>query len=122
MSEILKRNKDIVAMKNAGKTQREIAQEYNISRQRIQQIESSLGLNRKKESLEKDYMCKNCGDMFTSRNIDRKYCSRECSSSFRKVKRTAKELHDYQEKLKEKKRIYAREYYKTIAKKKRLDK
>lgn len=118
MKNIAKRNIEIIKMKELGVTQQEIADYYKITRQRVQQIEASLGLDRKKEIVDYNYKCKECKKDFTTKNPGRIYCSRNCSSSCRKIYRTKEEQLKYEEALREKKRLRARDYYhKKVGKK-----
>lgn len=118
MKKTSNRIEEIVRLKNSGLTQQKIAEKYGISRQRVQQIESSLGLDRKKEKILFKHSCSECDKPFESRNSNRKYCSKACSSSGRKIEKT----EEYLESIREKKRIRANEYYHRVIKnRKKLD-
>lgn len=114
---MLNRNEEIRKDHAAGITQTKIAYKFNITRQRVNQIEKSLGLNRHKEIVESKYVCAHCSKSFGSLNKVRKYCSKKCSSTARRVVRTKKEQYIYDEELREKKRIRARSYYHKIVNK-----
>lgn len=111
MSNIVNRNKEIIRMKEDKVSQQEIAKKFGITRQRVQQIESSLGLNRKKDLVIFKHKCPVCSKEFEDRNEERKYCSRGCSSSGRRIVRNPEETTKYNEELREKRRIRAYNYY-----------
>lgn len=113
MKKISDRNEKIVQLHTDGVKQVDIAKKYGITRQRVQQIEASLGLDRKKEKVIFSKDCAGCDKYFESKNPNRKYCSRDCSSLGRRVERTG----EYLESIREKKRIRANEYYHRIIKK-----
>lgn len=119
MKKTLTRTDEIVKLKESGFTQQEIAEKFGISRQRVQQIEASLGLDRKKDKVLFAHDCNKCRDSFSSRQEKRKYCSKSCSAEGRKIERTPEEMEAHVKEIKERKRIRANEYYYEVIKKRK---
>lgn len=78
--DIKKRDNDIVnEYKNSNKTMQEIADENNITRQRVDQILKRNGVENKFRTRKPEtFICQECGEKFTHINRDRKFCSKKC--------------------------------------------
>lgn len=110
------RDAEIAAMGDM--TQQEIANKYNITRQRVQQIEKRLGIKRDRSTKIYEYKCRECGEAFMSNYHGRVYCSRECSSLGRRLYRTPEERANLIERVRESRRVRAKKYYHEVLKKK----
>lgn len=113
-----KRDADISILSSKGFTQAEIAKKYNITRQRVQQIERRLGVVRNRIPKIYDIQCRECGVLFTASNLKREYCSRKCSALGRCVYKTADARRFQQERIREMRRVRASKYYHEVLKKK----
>ena len=115
---IQQRNNKIVKLHEKGKTQQYIATTLGLTRQRIQQIETKLGLVRSKDSRFKLYTltCHYSGVQFQSRNKNQKFATREDFYLSRRKYKTTEELAAQKELKREKNRQKARWYYYNVLK------
>lgn len=115
------RNLKIQKWMDEGLSQASIAGKLHITRQRVQQIESSLGLSRERIYIKNSFniKCGTCKNKFTTNKKDRKYCSRECFCKSRVKHRTKTEQITFDLEKKEKNKIKAKNYYHNIFKKKK---
>lgn len=117
MKDKQKRDREFLTLHGQGLTQQEIADTYRITRQRVQQIEKRLGLQRDRSAALHTYACAECKKNFSTASSTRKFCSRECSALGRRVYRTALERAHLQERMKERRRVLAHKYYHEVLKK-----
>jgi len=102
-----------------GVSQEEIGERLGLTRQRVQQLEQSIGLSRGKLRVKKEYKqkCQTCHKSFTSNKEDRKFCGRECFHQSRVQKLSPAEYKQREEERKRKNREKARHYYHNVFKK-----
>jgi len=114
------RNRKIEEWMKEGLSQATIADKLKITRQRVQQIEASLGLSRERVYVKQEFSieCGSCAKQFTTNKRSRKYCSRECFCQSRKLILNQEELEEYIETKKEKNRLKAKKYYHSVFKQK----
>jgi transcriptional regulator with XRE-family HTH domain len=100
-------------------SQKEIAKRLGVSRQRVQQLEKTLGLSsRRGNRIVETIMCSFCGERFTGVR-GRLFCSRICFGRSRKVKRSEEELEQLIELRRTRARERSRRYYHQVFKKKK---
>ena len=104
-----------------GVAQAEIGSRLDLTRQRVQQIENSLGLSRGDLRVKKEYTatCHTCKKKFTDTKPDRKYCSRECFRKSRIKTLTPAEQIERDTVRKRKNREKAKGYYHNVFKKRK---
>jgi len=114
------RNKKITILHTKGKTQQYIATKFNLSRQRVQQIERSLGLHRDKPRGNTTYKlkCQYSGEIFETRNKAQKYAIREYYYLARRKSRSKDEQEEFIKERRERLRLKASWYYHVVFKKK----
>lgn len=114
------RKERVRRMNDQGMTLIDIASHEGVSRQRIQQIERSMGIVRRdasKSSKINSFKCKTCGKAFGSYLSGRKYCSRKCFAESLKLNLTEKEIAQRAQRRKEANRARAKDYYHNVLKK-----
>lgn len=118
---LAERDKQIEAEYEGGSTMQAIADKHGISRQRVEQILRSAGVERgrKRRILEIEYSCLECGKKFTSSQKERKFCSLSCSHEGRKVYKTKEAVASHRKELREYYAEKARDYYHNVFKKKK---
>lgn len=100
-------------------SQKEIAQRLGVSRQRVQQLEKTLGLpSRRGNRITETIMCTYCGERFTGVR-GRLFCSRVCFGKSRKVRRSEEEMEAIVEARRARARERSRQYYHNVFKKKK---
>lgn len=116
--EIQKRNILIVKLHKKGRTQQEIADQIGLTRQRVQQIETILGLKRVRVAKPGYKLtCKYSGEVFYSKNKRQCYAKREYYYLSRRKYTTPEARQAYLEKRRAKNRKKASWYYHNVFKK-----
>lgn len=107
----------VFALFNKGLTQAKIAEKLGITRQRVQQIEKSLGVKRTKKGPKLyERKCKYSGETFFTTKRNQQYKSRENYIAHRRNMYTEEELLKRDEKRREKNRKKASRYYHEVFK------
>lgn len=117
-SEKTERDSKIRKWFKEGISQEEIGHKLGLTRQRVQQLEQAIGIQRGKLRVKKEYShtCATCSKSFKSNKPERKYCSRECFRKSRIQVLTPKEQAEREELRKQKNREKARNYYHNVFK------
>jgi hypothetical protein len=119
--EIIKKYKKGVDEAGCNVTMQTLADEHNVSRQRIEQILRNAGVERsgKKKTREITFACQECDKDFRSYQGNRKYCSLKCSHLGRRKYKTKKEIEEHKKRMREYYAEKSHNYYHNIFKKRK---
>lgn len=115
-----KKERYVLSLREQGKTQQEIASVLSVSRQRVQQIEKSIGLPPRsltRRAVLRTIRCLHCNKEISVYSKTQIYCSRACYTAQKVGRVSEEERLEIRRKRMIANRARAKRYYHTVFKK-----